>query len=176
MIKCRQRAGGRGGRQRWRGKREGEGEAEREASTSSPSDVPAPSRAQPFGTRPFCASTVPKPLSTATAAALGLPLLAVTVTCPCLLQATESRHKELLPNNSVPPINPAGAQKPGCMHPGADRPRPRTQGLCDCRCESPRCHPQAPPAPSPPQPRRCPGPEQPRSLLSAFPASTKSMP
>lgn len=143
MIKCRQRAGGRGGRQRWRGKREGEREAEKEAPTSSLSDMPAPPWAQHSGTWSFCTNTVPRASQGWHTTALGWDLMLMAgVTCPCLPQAAPGKHKELLQNNGVPPHKFQGSPAPRLYTEGLSDPNPSTEGLCDCRCQSSRCQPR----------------------------------
>lgn len=124
MIKCRQRAGRRGGRQRWREKREGKGETEKRGfnffNNLSHSDVPAPSWSQPFGIRPFWANTEPWVSHSCHNHCPGLGPrchagVVTQVTCPCQQQANKSKQpaQRFLQNNSTPPHESARAQHPG---------------------------------------------------------------
>lgn len=153
MIKCRQRAGGRGGRQRWRGKREGEGEAEKEAPTSSAAShpvtcqpLPGPSPPGPNLSEP---TRSPESPTAATAIAPGLgpprPNRVVTqVTCPCLQQANKSKKPETKNSCKRIALSPSILQETAnlrVLHRGAVRPRPLQWSGCDCRCKSPQCRP-----------------------------------
>lgn len=165
MIKCRQRAGGRGGRQRCRGKREGEGETEKEASTSSAVShpemslhLPDPSPLGPDLSEP---TRCPKSPMAATAIALGCNLRSRCWDCdssdlplpPAGQQKQAASTKNSCKTIALLHINPANAQHPGRASRDCQIQTP-TPAQSSCMVAGAR-GPSATPEPSQLQPHHC---------------------